>query len=262
MSRLLRTNLRTRLTILYTSLLAIALLLYAGGVSVLFLINLRDQLDLNIHRDIETVEGALTANPSGGPQISGWEGEDGPARPRHNCTVRRWVPSRQATQVLTGRARIEITTAGGRPQIHGAANFLYRDSLFDARNPFALVKSGEQRTYYEGSLTGPLSRSKKTTFLLALDTDSDNQQAVVVAAGPSGPLNANIPNPTHHYFLSGRVFHDYGEANQLWGDTPTNIEPWQIWGWAGPFSRKQAQTPCSLSMRSTSAMFISSRRSF
>jgi hypothetical protein len=115
-----------------------------------------------------------------------------------------------------GRARIEITTAGGTPKIHGAANFLYRDPLFDARNPFALVKPGEQRTYYEGSLTGPLSRSKKTTFLLALDRDSDNQQAVVVAAGPSGPVNANIPNPTHHYFLSGRVFHDYGEANQLW----------------------------------------------
>jgi hypothetical protein len=115
-----------------------------------------------------------------------------------------------------GRARIEITTEGGTPQIHGAANFLYRDSLFDARNPFALVKPGEHRTYYEGSLTGPLSRSKKTTFLLALDRDSDNQQAIVVAAGPNGPINANIPNPTHHYFLSGRVFHNYGEANQLW----------------------------------------------
>ena len=115
-----------------------------------------------------------------------------------------------------GRARIEITTAGGTPQIHGSANFLYRDSFFDARNPFAVVKPGEQRTYYEGSLTGPLSRNKKTTFLLALDKDSDNQQAVVVASGPDGPVNANIPNPTHHYFLSGRVFHDYGEGNQLW----------------------------------------------
>jgi Carboxypeptidase regulatory-like domain len=115
-----------------------------------------------------------------------------------------------------GRARIEITIAGGTPQIHGAANFLYRDSFFDARNPFAVVKPGEQRTYYEGSLTGPLSRSKKTTFLLALDKDSDNQQAVVVAAGPDGPVNENIPNPTHHYFLSGRVFHDYGEGNQFW----------------------------------------------
>ena len=36
------------------------------------------------------------------------------------------------------------------------------------------------------------------------------------AAGPDGPINANVPNPTHHYFLSGRVFHDYGQANQFW----------------------------------------------
>jgi hypothetical protein len=115
-----------------------------------------------------------------------------------------------------GRARIEITTAGGTAKLHGSANFLYRDSLFDARNPFAIVKPGEQRTYYEGSLTGPLSRSKKTTFLLALDRDNDNQEAVVDAAGPDGPINANVPNPTHHYFLSGRVFHDFGQANQFW----------------------------------------------
>jgi len=115
-----------------------------------------------------------------------------------------------------GRARIEITTEGGTPKLHGAANFLYRDSLFDTRNPFAVVKPGEQRTYYEGSLTGPLSYSKKTTFLLALDRDSDNQQAIVVAADPNGPVNENIPNPTRHYFLSGRVFHDYGQGNQFW----------------------------------------------
>ncbi len=115
-----------------------------------------------------------------------------------------------------GRARIEITTEGGTPKLHGAANFLYRDSLFDASNAFAVVKPSEQRTYYEGSLTGPLSHSKKTTFLLALDRDNDNQQAIVVAAGPSGPVNENVPNPTHHYFLSGRVFHDYGQANQFW----------------------------------------------
>ncbi len=115
-----------------------------------------------------------------------------------------------------GRARIEITTKGGTPKIHGNANFLYRDSLFDARNPFAIVKPGEQRTYYEGSLTGPLSHSRKTTFLAALNRDSDNQQAIVDAAGPNGPINANDSNPTRHYFISGRVFHDYAQADQFW----------------------------------------------
>jgi hypothetical protein len=115
-----------------------------------------------------------------------------------------------------GRARIEITTKGGTPQFHGSANFLYRDSLFDAGNAFAITKPSEQRTYYEGSLTGPLSHNKKTTFLLALDKDNDNQQAIVLAAGPNGTINANVPNPTRHYFLSGRVFHQYGQGNQFW----------------------------------------------
>lgn len=115
-----------------------------------------------------------------------------------------------------GRARIEITTEGGTPQFHGSATFLYRDSLFDAQNPFAAVKAGEQRTYYEGSLTGPLSHSKKTSFLLSLDRDNDNQEAFVNAELPAGRLDENVPNPTHHYFLSGRAFHDYGQANEFW----------------------------------------------
>lgn len=115
-----------------------------------------------------------------------------------------------------GRARIEIVTKGGTPQFHGAGNFLYRDSLFDAANAFATVKPGEQRTYYEGSLTGPLSHDKKTTFLLSLDDDRNNQEGIVVAAGPNGAINLNVPNPTRHSFIDGRAFHEYGQGNQVW----------------------------------------------
>lgn len=115
-----------------------------------------------------------------------------------------------------GRARIEIVTKGGTLQFHGSGTFLYRDSLFDATNAFAIVKPGEQRTYYEGSITGPLSRDKKTTFLLSLNDDRNNQEGIVVAAGPNGPINGNFPNPTRHYFFSGRAFHDYGQGKQVW----------------------------------------------
>ena len=115
-----------------------------------------------------------------------------------------------------GRARIELTTEPGTPQFHGSATFLYRDSLFDATEPFATVKPGEQRTYLEGSLTGPLSTSKKTTFLLSLQKDHDDQEAIVLAALPTSLVQKNVPNPTQHYFISSRVFHDYGQANELW----------------------------------------------
>jgi hypothetical protein len=115
-----------------------------------------------------------------------------------------------------GRARIEITTKGGTQRFHGSTTFLYRNSIFDATNAFAVTKPAENRTYLEGSVTGPLAHSKKTTFLAALDFDKDDQQSIVVAEGPAGPFNENVPYPANHYFLSGRVFHDYGQGNQFW----------------------------------------------
>ncbi|MFI5059592.1 MAG: carboxypeptidase regulatory-like domain-containing protein [Candidatus Acidiferrales bacterium] len=115
-----------------------------------------------------------------------------------------------------GRARLEITMKGGTPNYHGSVNFMFRDSVFDARNAFALVKPAEQRRYYEGSLTGPVGKSKKTTFLLSLDRDEEDQQEIVVAAGLNGAINENVPAPTRHFFGSGRIFHDFANGDQFW----------------------------------------------
>jgi hypothetical protein len=115
-----------------------------------------------------------------------------------------------------GRARLEVTTKGGTADFHGTINFLYRDSVFDARNTFAVVKPGEQRQFYEGSITGPIGHSKKTTFLLSLDQDFDDTQAFVDAQGLSGPILENVPAPIHHFFGSGRVFHDFANGDQFW----------------------------------------------
>jgi hypothetical protein len=93
---------------------------------------------------------------------------------------------------------------------------MFRDSVFDARNAFAEVKPPEQRRYYEGSLTGPLGHSKKTTFLLSLDQDQDDRQATVQAEDLNGVINENVPKPMHHFFASGRVFHDLTNGDQFW----------------------------------------------
>jgi hypothetical protein len=115
-----------------------------------------------------------------------------------------------------GRARLEIITKGGTSQYHGSLNFLFRDSIFDARNTFAPVKPPEQRRYYEGSITGPVGHSKATTFLLSLDQDQDDQQAIVQADGLAGLINESVANPTHHFFGSGRIFHDLASGDQFW----------------------------------------------
>jgi hypothetical protein len=122
-----------------------------------------------------------------------------------------------------GRARLEIITKGGTPEYHGSLNFLFRDSVFDASNAFALVKPPERRQYYEGSVTGPIGHSKRTSFLLSLDEDLNDQQAIVapdaIAAAEIlgfGSISQSVPNPTHHFFGSGRVFHDLANGDQFW----------------------------------------------
>ena len=116
-----------------------------------------------------------------------------------------------------GRARLEIITKGGTPAYHGSVNFLFRDAVFDARNTFAAGKPPEQRQFYEGSLTGPIGESKKTSFLLSLEWDKDNNQAAVVATGANNvAINENVPQAMRHFFGSGRVFHDFNDKNHFW----------------------------------------------
>ena len=122
-----------------------------------------------------------------------------------------------------GRARLEIITKSGTPQYHGSLNFMFRDSVFDASNAFAVVKPPESRQYYEGSVTGPLGHSKRTSFLLSLDEDILDQQDIIdpaaIAAAESlgfGPFAQTLSNPTHHFFGSGRVFHDLENGDQFW----------------------------------------------
>ena len=123
-----------------------------------------------------------------------------------------------------GRARLEIITKGGTPDYHGSLNFMFRDSVFDASNAFAtLGKPPERREYFEGSVTGPIRHSRHTSFLLSLDEDLLDQQAImdsgaISAAGADGfgPFAQSVSNPTHHFFGSGRIFHDLANGDEFW----------------------------------------------
>jgi hypothetical protein len=118
-----------------------------------------------------------------------------------------------------GRARVEITTKAGTPAYHGTVNFLTRNSVFDASNTFATTKPSESRYMEEGSFTGPLGRDKRNTFLLSLEQDNDNLQAVVHAFGSpasNATVNENVPAPQRHFFGSFRAFHDFDNGDQVW----------------------------------------------
>lgn len=75
MKRFFSKNLRTRLTLFYSALLAGALILYAVCVSAFYLHSLREQLDTSLDRDVETVEGDLSLSADGRVELTSHEGE-------------------------------------------------------------------------------------------------------------------------------------------------------------------------------------------
>lgn len=93
MNWLLDKNLRTRLTVFYSALLAGALVLYAVCVSAFFLHNLREQLDASLDRDVETVEGDLVTTSDGRVDLTSHEGEADEDEMEGGYLWRCWAPT-------------------------------------------------------------------------------------------------------------------------------------------------------------------------
>ncbi len=113
------------------------------------------------------------------------------------------------------RRRIEVITKSSADSYHGTFNFLFRDYHLDARNAFALRRPQEQRRIFEGSLFGPVGRSKNTSFLLSAAREDEDLVAVVFAQGLQGPIRENVPAPTVNTVASLRVSHQLSNRQSM-----------------------------------------------
>jgi outer membrane receptor protein involved in Fe transport len=114
-----------------------------------------------------------------------------------------------------GRGRIEVTTKPGGTDYHGTFNFIFRDARLNARDPFALVRPPEQRRIYEGFLSGPVRRSKKTSFLISVSRKEEDLQSLVFALSPSGSLQLNVPAPARTLLAAAQISHALSETNSF-----------------------------------------------
>ena len=104
-----------------------------------------------------------------------------------------------------GAVRVEVTTRNGsRGHFDGSFGFYARNSLFDARNAFALTKPDLNRQLFEGSLSGPMP-FKKTRFFLSGTRQVSDEDAIVSALTLAGPLVANVPTSSYATNLLGRL---------------------------------------------------------
>lgn len=113
------------------------------------------------------------------------------------------------------RRRIEVITKSSADAYHGTINALFRDYHWNARDALAAVRPPEQRRTFEGSLFGPVARSKKTSFLLSAAREKDDLVAVVFAQGLDGPIRANVPTPQVNSVASLRLSHQLNEGQAL-----------------------------------------------
>ena len=112
-----------------------------------------------------------------------------------------------------GRGRIEIVTKPGGREYTGTVNVRFRDSALYARNAFAATKPPQQRRIVEGTLGGPVGRSKTTSFLLSGSYDAEDSQAVIFAQTPGGTVQANAPTPSRNDLFSATWNHQQGERH-------------------------------------------------
>jgi len=112
-----------------------------------------------------------------------------------------------------GRGRIEIVTKPGGRDYAGTFNVRFRDSALYARNALAATRPPQQRRILEGTLSGPLGRSKTTSFLLSGSYDAEDSQAVIFAQTPDGTRQANAPTPSRNELFSATWNHQQGERH-------------------------------------------------
>jgi hypothetical protein len=103
-----------------------------------------------------------------------------------------------------GKDRIEIDTRGGGDDFHGGVSIRARNSLFDARNPFAPDKLPFSRESYEVNLSGPTVK-QKLAFFVDANREQQQQSEPVLAYLPSGILQSDILSPVERNRFLGRL---------------------------------------------------------
>ncbi len=113
------------------------------------------------------------------------------------------------------RRRIEVITKSSADKYHGTFNFLFRDYHLNARDALASERPQEQRRIFEGSLFGPVGRSKNTSFLLSGAREEEDLVAVVFAQALSGPVRQNVPTPQVNTVASLRLSRQWRDSQAM-----------------------------------------------
>ena len=93
-----------------------------------------------------------------------------------------------------GVGRTEIISKAGTGDFHGNANFLFRDAVLNARNPFALTRPPYQQRNFNSSFSGPVIANRFTLNLNVRNNENENSDTIR-AILPTGQLSDAVVMP-------------------------------------------------------------------
>lgn len=156
-------------------------------------------------------EDIATSGPS--LRVNGVGAENASVAPSAIASIKIGKDPYDAEYARPGKGRIAVTTKTGSRHYHGSADFLFRDSDLNARNPFASARAPERRGQFDGTLGGPVGSGTATTFLVSADLDYDDLQAAVFARGLEGTIKGNVPTPSRNGVFSGLIEHHFSDMD-------------------------------------------------
>ena len=117
-----------------------------------------------------------------------------------------------------GFGRMEILTKPGTGKLHGSAELMGNPSAFNSQNPFlnGVPEPSYYRFHARGGLSGPIL-DKKTSFVLNGEYYNQQNNAVVVAALPSGAFSQAVPDPQTTQDYSARLDRQWSTNNTFTG---------------------------------------------
>ena len=114
-----------------------------------------------------------------------------------------------------GHGRVEVITKAGSEQYHGEAYVTVRDARLNARNAFADTRPPEQRRIFEGVVSGPIGSGRASSFMLAVNREETDQQAIVFAEDLSGRIRGTLPTPQRDLEFSATVNRQQGKSHTM-----------------------------------------------
>src|SRR5262245_2352126 len=111
-----------------------------------------------------------------------------------------------------GVGRTEIISKAGTGDFHGNANFLFRDAVLNARNPFALTRPPYQQRNFNSSFSGPVIANRFTLNMNVRDNENENSDTIR-AILPTGQVSDAVVMPN---------INRAGNARGQWAVTPNN----------------------------------------